>query len=80
MSTLTYLHKKINDEVETGQSDEHQFKIHVGDVVKIKYSANRWTRIHNQPNHDAKEDEQQTQENHWERKKVSICTFCLYCL
>lgn len=74
---MYYLHEKTNEEVESSQRDEQQFKIHVRDVVQVKYSASDVTRVHHQPSHDAKEDEQQTEENHWKYKttKNDLCQF-----
>lgn len=55
---ITHLHNKTNKEVESSNSDEQHFELHIREVVHLKFLADERPRIHHQPSHHGKEDKQ----------------------
>lgn len=64
----THLHYETKEEVESSQSDQQHFKVHIREVVQLKEFNTEMGRINHQPGHQGKGDHQYTEEHHWNVK------------
>lgn len=65
---LTHLQHKGSEEVEGSDAQEEQLEMEILDVLELQQGFGKAQRVQGQPDHQAEEQDEDEQEEHWGRE------------